>query len=201
MDLLKAHRSLRQAALAQALLSLAFSAFWSTLAIMLHGQPFHLGSTTAGAFGIAGAAGALAAPLAGRLADRRGPGLVTQLGAALTTLSFAAMALATALPAASQLPVLALCTVGFDLGVQAALIAHQSIIYGIHAQARSRLNAILIAAMFMGMSSGAVLGSVALAHWGWLGVCGLAGLASAAALWVRRRPAAAATAQPTGLEV
>ena len=43
-----------------------FSAFWSTLAVMLHGAPFHLGSAAAGAFGLAGAAGALGAPVAGR---------------------------------------------------------------------------------------------------------------------------------------
>ena len=48
--------ALRRAALAQGLLSVAFSAFWSTLAVML-AEHYHLGSATAGGFGIAGAAG------------------------------------------------------------------------------------------------------------------------------------------------
>ncbi|WP_373744252.1 MFS transporter, partial [Achromobacter insuavis] len=62
------HGELRRAATAQGLLSLGFSAFWSTLAVMLHEAPFHLGAAAAGAFGLAGAAGALAGALAGRYA-------------------------------------------------------------------------------------------------------------------------------------
>jgi predicted MFS family arabinose efflux permease len=183
------HGRLRRATLAQALLSVGFSAFWSTLAVMLHGAPFHLGSAAAGAFGLAGAAGALAAPLAGRLADRRGPELVTRLGAALVALSFAAMALAPLLTPPAQLALLVACAVGFDLGVQATLVAHQTIVYGIDPGARSRLNAVLFVGMFIGMALGAALGSLLLATWGWLAVTTLAAATALAALAVRLWPA------------
>ncbi|RIX46883.1 MAG: MFS transporter [Rhodocyclales bacterium GT-UBC] len=181
------HAALRQAALAQGLLSVGFSAFWSTLALMLQGEPFHLGGTVAGAFGLAGAAGALAAPLAGHLADRRGPELVTRLGTGLTALSFAALCFAPLLSPAAQLVLLGIAAIGFDLGVQATLVAHQTIVYGIEPGARSRLNAVLFVGMFIGMASGAVLGSQLLAQWGWIAVTAMATLSALAALAVRCR--------------
>lgn len=181
--LLQKHSALRRAALAQGLLSTGFSAFWSTLAVMLHAAPFHLGSTVAGAFGLAGAAGALVAPLAGRVADRKGPELVTRLGAVLMVVAFVAMACGP-----DQLWLIAVGALVFDLGAQAALIAHQTLVYSIEPAARSRLNAVLFVGMFMGMSSGAFLGSLVLAQWGWQGVCGMAALASLAALAVRLWP-------------
>lgn len=191
LDLLRRHAALRRAALAQGLLPVSFSAFWSTLAVMLHAAPFHLGSTVAGAFGLAGAIGALAAPLAGHLADRRGPELVTRLGTGLTAVSFAVMCLGPLLSPAGQLWLLGLGTIGFDLGVQTALIAHQTIVYGINPGARSRVNAVLIAGMFIGMAAGAALGSALLAQWGWIAVTGMATLFALAAFAVRlRRPPA-----------
>lgn len=162
----KRHGALRRAALAQGLLSVGFSAFWSTLAVMLHGAPFHLGSAVAGAFGLAGAAGALAAPIAGRLADSRGPELVTRLGAGLVLISFAAMASAPLMSTHAQLWLLVAAAIGFDLGIQATLIAHQAIVYSIDPGARSRLNAILFVGMFVGMAIGSALGALVLAQWG-----------------------------------
>jgi predicted MFS family arabinose efflux permease len=182
------HRALRRAAFAQGLLAMGFSAFWSTLAVMLHAAPFHLGSAVAGAFGLAGAAGALAAPIAGRLADRSGPERVTRLGIGLATVSFGVMALGTTMTPHAQLVLLAIATVGFDLGIQATLIAHQTIVYGIDPASRSRLNAVLFVGMFIGMAAGAGLGSLALAQWGWMGVIGLAVVTALAALAVRMWP-------------
>lgn len=190
LDLWRRHPTLRQAALAQGLLAVGFSAFWSTLAVMLHAEPFHLGSAAAGAFGLAGAAGAMAAPLAGRLADRSGPELVTRLGAGLAAISFAVMWLAPLMPPQLQLALIVASTIGFDFGVQATLVAHQTLVFGIDPGSRSRLNALLFTGMFIGMASGAALGSLMLAQWGWPGVVTLATLSSLAALAVRMRKVA-----------
>jgi predicted MFS family arabinose efflux permease len=185
LTLWQRHAALRHAALAQGLLAVGFSAFWSTLAVMLHGAPFHLGSAIAGSFGLAGAAGALAAPLAGHLADKRGPELVTRLGTGLTALSFAFLSLAPLLTPSAQLWLLGIGAVGFDLGVQATLIAHQTIVYSIEPGARSRLNAVLFVGMFIGMASGAALGSLLLSQWGWVAVTGMSAVAALGALIVR----------------
>ncbi|MCA1929944.1 MFS transporter [Rheinheimera sp.] len=180
----KKYSALRRAAWSQGLLSVAFSAFWSTLAVMLH-TDFQLGSAVAGAFGLAGAAGALAAPLAGAIADKQGPERVTQLGAALVALSFAAMFLLPLLPVNGQILLLVVSAIGFDLGVQAALIANQTLVYGLEPEARGRLNALLFTSVFIGMATGSALGSIALADFGWTGVISLATVAAIASLLVR----------------
>jgi len=188
-SLFRRHAALRRAALAQGLLSVGFSAFWSTLAVMLHTQ-FNLGSAAAGAFGLAGAAGALAAPLAGRIADAKGPELVTRLAAGLAAVSFAAMAFLPMLSPNGQLVLIVLSALGFDLGVQASTVAHQTIVYGIEPEARSRLNAVLFVGVFTGMAAGAALGALFLAQWGWVAVVALATAASVGALVVRYWPGA-----------
>jgi predicted MFS family arabinose efflux permease len=179
------HGALRRAALAQGLLSVGFSAFWSTLAVLLHGAPYHLGSSIVGLFGLAGAAGALAAPLAGSIADRRGPERVTHLGAGLAVVAFGAMALLPLLSVHGGLWLLAISAVVFDFGVQGTLVAHQTIVYGLEPAARSRLNALLFVGMFIGMAAGAGLGSLVLAQWGWTAVTILATSAAAGALMMR----------------
>ncbi len=126
---------------------------------------------------------ALAAPLAGHFADRRGPEPVTRLGAVLVIVSFAGFA-----AAPQNLGLLIAGTLLFDLGVQAALIAHQSIIYGLEPAARSRLNAVLIGSMFVGMSAGSAIGSLALAQAGWRGLACVGLICGVGALLVRVWP-------------
>ncbi|HGN9370780.1 TPA: MFS transporter [Citrobacter pasteurii] len=183
-QLWRRYPALRRAALAQGFLSVAFSAFWSTLAVMLS-EHYHMGSAMAGAFGIAGAAGALAAPMAGHLADKVGAGRVTQLGALLVTLSFALMFLLPALPVQGQWLLIALSAIGFDLGLQSSLVAHQNLVYSLESQARGRLNALLFTMVFIGMALGSVLGSQVYALADWEGVVTLATFSGVVALVIR----------------
>lgn len=183
-QLWRRYPALRRAALAQGFLSVAFSAFWSTLAVMLSDH-YHMGSAMAGAFGVAGAAGALAAPMAGHLADKVGAERVTQFGALLVTLSFALMFLLPALPVQGQLLLIALSAIGFDLGLQSSLVAHQNLVYSLEPQARGRLNALLFTMVFIGMALGSVLGSQAYALANWEGVVTLATFSGVAALVIR----------------
>ena len=197
LQLWQRHGALRRATLSQGLLSVGFSAFWSTLAVMLYAEPFHLGSEIAGAFGLAGAAGALAAPIAGRIADRRGPELVTRLGATLVAFSFSGMFFLPLLSPHTQLWLLAACAVGFDLGVQASLIAHQTIIYSLDDTARSRVNAVMFVGMFIGMAIGSALGSMLQAQWGWMAVTTLTTATALGALLTRMWNASGVPNLPT----
>ncbi|WP_085704645.1 MFS transporter [Pseudomonas sp. B8(2017)] len=171
------HRALRLSMVVQGLLAATLGAFWSCLALVLAAEPFHLGASVAGAFGIAGAAGALAAPLFGRLADRRGPLIAIRAGCALVIVSFIAMA---ALP--PSLMLLGIGAVLFDLGVQAGLVSHQSIINSLDPLARSRLNGLMMAGAMAGMAVGAALGTVAFTHYGARGMFTFAAIAGIAAL-------------------
>lgn len=178
VTLARRYAPLRKSALTQMLISASFSAFWSTLAYGLHAPPFQFGPGAIGAFGIAGAVGALAAPVVGHLADRYGAALAMRSGIALIIVSFAAMALQP-----ESLAVLIVATVLFDLGVQSSLISNQAIIYALDPNARSRLNAVFFTTVFIGMASGAALGTWVFTAYGWVGVCTLgAGLSSLAML-------------------
>lgn len=185
LDLFLAHRVLRRGALVQALLFGAFSAFWSVLALKLEAPPLQLGSSVAGLFGVIGAAGALMAPMAGRLADRQGPGFLVVLGALAVGLAFVPMLLWQNSVAALVVGVLVM-----DVGAQASMVSNQTRIYALDAAARSRLNTVYMTVMFAGGAAGSALGARAWAEWGWTGICVLGvsmGLAAAAVELLARR--------------
>lgn len=156
------YRALRNALITQGLLGLGLSAFWTNLSFLLAGEPYALSNGQIGLFGLAGAAGALIAPVAGRISDRRGPALGILIGASLCVGSFFGMWVAV-----GSLAMLILGTVVFDLGVQMALISHQSIVYKINPAARASLNAIFVSGLFVSFSLGSAVSVYLYAHSGW----------------------------------
>ncbi|MBL7599119.1 MFS transporter, partial [Escherichia coli] len=88
------------------------------LALRLQQPAFGLGADVAGLFGVVGAVGVLAAPIAGRIADRKGPRPVILLGAAAVLAGWAFTGLWPSI-AGMVIGVLLL-----DFGVQGALVSH-----------------------------------------------------------------------------
>lgn len=142
----------------------SFSAFWTTLSFVLAAPPLRLGADVAGLFGLVGAAGALAAPIAGRLADKGGPRRTILIGILVTILSFGVMVPATVVA-------LIIGVVLMDAGVQASHISNQARIFARRPEARSRMNTAYMTAYFVGGSIGSAMGAWAWGHFGWPGVC------------------------------
>lgn len=159
------HRPLREAMLIQALLWACFNAFWVNLASLLANGPWQLGSAWAGAFGIIGAAGALAATLGGRATDRLGSRAVIGLSIAIVTLSYLLLA-----GAASSLVLLVIGVIVLDIGVQAALVANQTRAFAVDPSAQGRINSLYMTATFIGGAAGVALSGWLMQRFGWTGV-------------------------------
>lgn len=158
---------LRLAAVKGALGFASFSAFWTTLVFLMEGPPFFKGSDVAGAFGLIGAAGALAASMAGRISNRIPPYTIHIVTIAIMVISWIVFGLS-----ASSMAGLILGVILLDMGLQATHITNQTIIFAIHPEARNRLNTVYMVIYFIGGSLGTLLGSYAWDHWQWKGVSG-----------------------------
>jgi predicted MFS family arabinose efflux permease len=176
---------LRESSVIGALVFASFSCFWTTLAFLLHSH-YGLGAGVTGTFGVVGAAGAMVAPLAGRLADRHGSRWVISVGMGLLASSYVLLWAEEAAhrSTAFHLLVLGIGVVILDVGAQMTQVANQTRIFGLVPSARSRLNTVYMTVYFTGAAAGSALATLAWVHWQWNGVCVLAlGLIGLAALW------------------
>jgi predicted MFS family arabinose efflux permease len=176
---------LRESSILGALVFASFSCFWTTLAFLLDNH-YGLGAGVAGTFGVVGAAGALVAPIAGRLSDKHGSRWVLTLGGGVLAASYVWLWLEERTPMSTMLHLAALAVgvIVLDVGAQMMQVANQTRIFGLVPSARSRLNTVYMTVYFSGAAAGSALATIAWVHWRWNGVCGLAlGLVALAGLW------------------
>jgi predicted MFS family arabinose efflux permease len=166
---------LRESSLIGALVFASFSCFWTTLAFLLHSH-YGMGAGVAGTFGVVGAAGALVAPLAGRLADKHGSRWVISVGMVLLAASYLLLWAEESAHRSTVFHLVALVVgvVVLDMGAQMTQVANQTRIFGLVPSARSRLNTVYMTVYFSGAAAGSALATIAWVHWGWNGVCVLA---------------------------
>ncbi len=169
----------------------SFTAFWTSLSFLM-AEYFHRGATETGMFGLVGLVGALAAPYAGKLADKRGPAFTVTIALIASVASFALMGLWV------TIPVLVLGVLLMDVGVQSVQVAEQGNVLALLPEARSRLNTLYMVARFIGGALGSLAGAYAWSLGRWPAVIAITIAMNLAALAIHFlfRPRQAATLAP-----
>ena len=200
--LVRTHRRLRTRALLGAMSFGSIAVLFSTMTFLLAGEPYGFGDAQIGLVGLAGVAGALAANLSGRAADRGHTQLTTGVSLAVLVASWAALA--------AGVHSLAWFLIGFvavDLAVQGVHITNQNVVYALEPAARARINSVYMTVYFIGGASGSALGTLAWTTRGWSGACtaGVALAVAAAGMWTldlrAERRVAADRSPTTGVSV
>lgn len=154
---------LRRRAAYQALMFAAFSLYWTTVPLLLASPAFGLDAHGIALFALAGAAGTIAAPVAGRLADQGHTRVASGVAIASVAIGFA---LAWAGGSIGSIALLLAGGILIDLGVQANLVLGQRVIYSLGTHTRSRMNGLYMAIFFFGGAVGSAVASVSFAQ-GW----------------------------------
>ena len=174
-----------------------FSIFWTVSPIML-AQHFGMNERAIAVFALAGAGGALSAPLAGYLADRGFIRVTTAAAMVLLAVSFFGSQWAVA---ADSIALLVILSVVLDGAVQTNQVVSQRVIFSVPATLRGRANAMYMSVVFVGGAAGSLFGTLAYDRGSWpltallggtVGVIALALLGLETALGRARRPFEAA---------
>ncbi len=160
-------RVLQRRALYQSLLFASFSLFWTVTPLLLASPEFGLSQRGIALFALAGVSGVVAAPLAGRVADRGWSRIATAVAILAVAIAFLITHLA---PAGSTLALALLVIAGIliDFGVQGNFVLGSRAIFALGPESRSRLNGLYMASFFGAAAFGSALGGWAFAHGGWV---------------------------------
>lgn len=143
----------------------AFSLFWTTVPLLLVDR-FHLSQRGIALFALAGVAGAISAPIAGRAADRGWS--EGAMGMAMVTVAASLLLSQMAsLGSHASLVLLVFAAILLDFGTTANFVLGQRAIFGLGADVRGRLNGLYMAAFFAGGAASSALGGWTYAHGGW----------------------------------
>ncbi|MBB3223411.1 putative MFS family arabinose efflux permease [Massilia umbonata] len=167
--LLKTTPILRRRAAYQFCMFGAFSLFWTTVPLILASPAFGLSQSGIALFALAGVAGALASPVAGRRADQGKSRSTTAIALVAAVLSLAVPLLVHG-GRMFELGLLVVAAIVLDGAVSASLVTGQRALYALSADVRSRLNGLYMAIFFMGGALGSSAGGWMYAHHGWQGV-------------------------------
>lgn len=164
--LFKTQPVLRRRAFYQASLFGSFSLFWTVVPLWLASH-FYLSQQGIALFALAGVAGAVAAPIAGRLADKGLTKRLTGLAIALAIFSFILTHIFED-SSKSALAMLVIAAITLDMAVSGNLVLGQRAIYSLGSEIRGRVNGVFMAVFFIGGAIGSAVGGWAYAYGGWL---------------------------------
>jgi predicted MFS family arabinose efflux permease len=159
----------------------AFTILWTSVAFLLASPPYSFGQAVIGLFGLAGAAGAAAARITGRLTDRGRDRLATGVALGAVLAGWGLMSAG----GGHQLAALIVGILVLDLGVQGAHVTNLAVIYRRRPEARSRLTTAYMVSVFLGGVAGSAASGAAYAAGGWMAVTstGAAFTGAAIVLW------------------
>ena len=189
---------LRRRAAYQAAMFGCFSLFWTVTPLMLAGPAFGLSQTGIAVFALVGMAGAVASPIAGKLADR---GHTLPATACALLLAIAGFALPLLAPPSRDLALalLVIAAIVVDMAVAANMVLGQRAIFALGAEVRGRLNGIYFSLFFVGGAVGSAAGGWVYSQYGWDAVLllGMALPGAALLYWVSEYVASTRTVRET----
>lgn len=163
---LKTQPVLREASLINFFAFIVIMGFWTTMVLYLANPPHQFSTYQIGLFGIAGAAGALAAPLVGKLSGGNNPRKNLLIGFILELISIALFYFT-----GHSVFLFVIGIILIDIGQQAIHVTNQTRIYALVPEARNRLNTIFMSISFVGASCGSALGLWLWSLGGWAMFC------------------------------